>query len=159
VKFAMRVGMDAYNWTTDGPPLGIPGSGKVLDGAFVEGKEVPEYAINMQTRDFKNPGHVAYFTFDQGGKWERPSKLVVTSHGNAYPQSWHVPINPNQFDPDFVFYWAEKPLKPKQKRVIIYGYGTGLATNPDNEGRVTTSFGGSFEPGKSFTLTAFVDDP
>jgi hypothetical protein len=158
-KFAMRVGMDAYNWTTDGPPLGIPGTGKVLDGAFVEGKEVPEYAINMQMRDFKNPGHVAYFTFDQGGKWERPSKVVVSSHGSAYVQNWEVPITPNQFDTDFIFYWAEKPLRPKEKRVIIYGYGTSLATNPDNEGRMTTAFGGSFEPGKSFTLTAYVDDP
>jgi hypothetical protein len=159
VKVAMRVGMDAYNWTTDGPAIGVPGSNKILDGAFIEGKEVPDYVLNIQNRDMKNPGHVAYFTFDLQGKWERPSKVVVSTHGSAFTPGWDVPITPNQFDTDFIFYWAEKPLKPKEKRVILYGYGTGLASNPDNEGRVTPYLGGSFEPGKSFTVTCYVDDP
>jgi hypothetical protein len=159
-KVAMRMRMDAYNWTTDGPALWAPTTlpGKILDGVAVEGKQIPDYMISIQNRDLKNPGHLAYFTFNQGGRWEPPSKVVVTSHG-AFDMGWEVNIQANQFDTDFVLFWAEKPLKPKEKRVIMYGYGTGLATNPDNEGRITTTFGGSMEPNKSFTLTAFVDDP
>jgi hypothetical protein len=159
VKIAMRVGMDAYNAGTDGPALGVPATGKVLDGAFVEGKDVPDYVLSMETRDIKNPGHKAYFTFDQGGKWERPSKVVVSTHGVVFGPGWEVAIQQNQFDTDYVLYWAEKPLKAKEKRVIMFGYGTGLATNPENEGRVTPTFGGSFEPNKSFTITALVEDP
>jgi hypothetical protein len=160
VKCALRLRMDAFNWTTDGPALWAPTTlpGKILDGVSVTGKDIPEYMISIQNRDLKNPGHLAYFTFDQGGKWEKPSKVVVTSHG-AFDMGWDVQVVPGNFDTDYVLYWVEKPLKPKEKRVIMYGYGTGLATNPDNEGRVTPVLGGSFEPGKSFTVTCYVDDP
>src|SRR5262249_16714607 len=46
---------------------------------------------------------------------------------------------------------------PGHKREIAFGYGKGIASI--NEGRVSAQFGGVFEPGKIFTVTAYVDDP
>jgi hypothetical protein len=160
VNFALRVRIDMYNWTTDGPACWAPTTmpGQILDGVALEGKKVPEYLVNIQNRDLNNPGHLAYFTFNQGGRWEMPSKVVWTSHG-AGDMGWEVQVIPGMFDTDIVMFWEERPVKPKEKRIIMFGYGTGLATNPENEGRVTTVLGGSFEPKKSFTITAYVDDP
>jgi hypothetical protein len=101
---------------------------------------------------------VAYFTFNQGGHWELPSKVIWTSHG-APDLGWDVAVMPGNFDTDIVILFEEKVLKPKEKRIIRYGYGLGLATNPENEGLVTTHYSGSFEPKKSFTITALVEDP
>jgi hypothetical protein len=42
---------------------------------------------------------------------------------------------------------------------VGYAYGGGIASNPENEGRVSLALGGSFEPGKMFTVTAYVDEP
>src|SRR5207302_4883253 len=35
----------------------------------------------------------------------------------------------------------------------------GIAANPESEGRVSLQVNGSFEPGKQFTVTAYVDEP
>lgn len=160
VTFGLRVRTDMYNWTTDGPAFWAPTTlpGKILDGVALEGKDIPDYLISIQNRDLQAPGHLAYYTFNQGNNWEKPSKVVVTSHGAA-DMGWEVQVIPGQFDTDTALFWAEKPLKPKQKRVIMYGYGTGIATSPENEGKITAVLGGSFEPNKTFTITAYVDDP
>src|SRR5262249_7293989 len=39
------------------------------------------------------------------------------------------------------------------------GYGQGLVPSPESQGLVEMALGGSFEPGKLFTLTAYVNDP
>jgi hypothetical protein len=56
-------------------------------------------------------------------------------------------------------FWEPKTIKPGGKREIAYAYGQGIATSPENEGRVQLALGGSFEPGKRFDLTAYVTDP
>ena len=50
-------------------------------------------------------------------------------------------------------------VKPGQKRELVWGYGGGISTSPDNEGRVSLGLSGSFEPGKLFTIAAQVEDP
>jgi hypothetical protein len=42
---------------------------------------------------------------------------------------------------------------------MAYAYGVGIASSPENEGRVTMALSGSFEPKKTFTVAAYVDDP
>ena len=49
-------------------------------------------------------------------------------------------------------------LKPGSKHTFAWGYGGGFASDPDNDGLVSLALGGSFEPGKVFTITAYVDD-
>src|SRR3712207_7555540 len=48
---------------------------------------------------------------------------------------------------------------PGQMREMVWGYGGGLSSDPESEGRVSLGLGGSFEPGKLFSITATVDDP
>ena len=50
-------------------------------------------------------------------------------------------------------------IKPGQKREFAYGYGQGLVPSPESAGQVEMALGGSFAPGKLFTVTAYVHDP
>jgi hypothetical protein len=56
-------------------------------------------------------------------------------------------------------YWDPKEIKPGGRRELAYAYGQSVAGNPENEGKVAVVLGGSFEPGKLFTVTAYVEDP
>jgi hypothetical protein len=56
-------------------------------------------------------------------------------------------------------FWDPKELKPGGKREIAYAYGKGIAIAPESEGRFNLVLGGSFEPGKLFTIAAYVQDP
>jgi hypothetical protein len=161
VKFGLRVRTDAYNWTTDGPVFAAPTTlpGKIIDGEAIEGKQVPAYIISMQFPNLQNPGHQAYYTMSVGRKWEAPSKFVSTWHAAGDLNGWDVQIMKSNGDSDTVLYWAEKDLKPHGKREIAYAFGTGIATNPENEGKMTTTLGGSLEPMKVFAVTTYVDDP
>src|SRR5262249_44353065 len=49
--------------------------------------------------------------------------------------------------------------RPNARREMAYAYGVSLASSPENEGRVTVGLGGSFEPGKLFTISGHVDEP
>jgi hypothetical protein len=42
---------------------------------------------------------------------------------------------------------------------MAYAYGIGIASNPENEGKVSLDLNGSFELGKQFMITAYVVDP
>jgi len=57
------------------------------------------------------------------------------------------------------FYWEPKEIKAGGKRDIGYGYGQGIVPAPESEGNCDVVLGGSFEPGKLFTISAVVNDP
>jgi hypothetical protein len=57
------------------------------------------------------------------------------------------------------FYWPTKEIKPGGKRELAYAYGEGVAVPAESEGRFQLALGGSFEPGKVFTISAVVADP
>lgn len=131
--------------------------GKVLNGIELRGKTLPEYVLAIEQPDVKNPGFTATFTlkFD-GGSVEGPSAMQLTNLGvvgnfDAAPQ----PAG----DSACSVSWDAKVLQPGQKRVMTFAYGGGLSSNPDHEGKVRLSLGGSFQPGKLFSIQAFVDDP
>ena len=42
---------------------------------------------------------------------------------------------------------------------MAYAYGKGLAIAPESEGNFNLVLGGSFEPGKLFTVSAYVQEP
>jgi hypothetical protein len=156
-----RVRIDMYNVDNDGCLFHAPATfpDKILDGITLKGpKEVPPVLRSLQRPDLKNPGNVAYFTFKLGSKWEPPSRVVCTFHGAPY-NVWDVPAMQAMGDSDIVIYWDGVTVAPGKKRELAYAYGEGIASSPENEGRVTMAFGGSFAPGKTFTVTAYVDDP
>jgi hypothetical protein len=93
-----------------------------------------------------------------GHKSELPSKLITTQHG-APDQGWDVTVMQFNGDSDIVLYWDEKNIAPGAKREIIWGYGMGLASSPENEGIVNFGFEGSLQPEKLFDIVAYVSDP
>ncbi len=158
-RFGLRVRIDMYNWTTDGPLFAAPTiPGKVLNAMVIEGKQIPHYLMSLQKPNLKAPGNVAYFSFNLGRDSELPSKLIPTRHGSR-DFGWKVQPTRISGDSDLILYWAEKPLPPNGKREIAFGYGQGLATIPENEGRVKIRLQGSLQPQKIFTIASLVSDP
>ena len=133
--------------------------GKILDGVILKGKDLPEYLLVLGQPDLANPGLVATVTLNHG-KGENPDKVVLTNLGvgTAF-QGWAVPAVPAARDSMGVVFWPEKELKPCEKRELVWGYGGGMSTSAENEGRVSLGLSGSFEPGKLFTIVGQVEDP
>jgi hypothetical protein len=156
----VRVRIDTYCWTNDGCLFASPEKfpNRILDGVELKGKDVPDYLQILQNNDLRNPGWVAHFTFRMGSKLEPPSRVVLSSHG-AGDNGWDMQVMQAMGDSDAGFYWDPQMLPPGGKRELAYAHGQGIAGSPENEGRVTLALGGSFEPGKQFTLSAYVDDP
>ena len=58
-----------------------------------------------------------------------------------------------------VMYWNEKELQPGQSREMAFAYGLGSVTSGEGGGRLGLTLSGSFAPGGTFTLTAYVNNP
>jgi hypothetical protein len=158
-KFGLRVYMDTYVIDNDGCMFAAPTMpGKVLDGMELKGKDLPDYVQLLQRPDLKNPGFVAHLTLNLGSKLEKPERVVLTRHGAGFG-GWDMPVFASQGDSGMGVFWQPAEIKPGGKREFAYGYGQGIATTPESEGRVEVQLGGSFEPGKLFTVTAHVTDP
>ena len=155
-----RVYMDTYIINNDGCLFAAPVThpGKLLDGVKLEGKTFPPYLQMLQIPDLKNPGFVAHLSLNMGNKFEKADKLILTRHGAGF-NMWDMPAMPSMGDSGMGLYWPIKELKAGAKREIAYAYGEGLAVAPESEGRFQMALGGSFEPGKVFTISAIVADP
>ena len=158
-KVGVRVNMDTFWVDNDGCLFAAPNEpGKILDGVEIKGKKVPDYLQVLQRPDLKNPGEIAHFTYALGSKLEPPNRVIVSRLG-AFIDAWNMRAQPAMGDSMMGMYWDPKELAPGAKREAAYAYGQGIASNPENEGKVQTVLGGSFEPGKVFTVTAYVEDP
>jgi hypothetical protein len=155
---ALRVFMDVLLVDNDGALFAAPNfPNKILDGIMLKDKQVPDYLQVLQRPDLKNPGYVAHFTYALGRQRERPSRVVLTGL-RAFNQ-WEMQALQAGGDSAMAMFWDAKTLPPGSKRELAYSYGQGIASNPENEGRVEVALGGSFEPGKLFSVTAYVEDP
>lgn len=156
----LRTGIDILINNNDGALFASPTTvpDKVLDGVVLADKTLPEYIEVIENPDVKNPRFKATMTLKFGGHIEGPSKVVLTSLG-AFGGGWDTPAQQAGGDSACAIYWSPKNLKPGEKREMVWAYGGGIATNPENEGKVSLALGGSFEPGKLFTILATVDDP
>ena len=129
---------------------------ETLLGVILEKKEVPPFLEALERDDLLAPGFKGILTFKFGDRVEMPSRIVLTRIGLVQGNGWDIQADPGVFSV-CVFYWDERVLQPKAKREFVFAYGQGLATM--NEGLVSAEFGGSFAPGKTFTLTAYVHGP
>lgn len=156
----VRVYMDTYVVTNDGCLFAAPVThpGKILDGVVLEGKTLPPYLQMLQTPNLQAPGYVSHLTLNVGSKYEKMSKLVCTRHGSGF-NTWDMPANQAMFDSAVGMFWPVKELKAGGKREIAYVYGEGIAVSPESEGQFEFGLGGSFEPGKTCTISAVVGDP
>src|SRR5207249_2988492 len=121
-----------------------------------EGKTMPDFIQVMENPDPRNPGFYGILTTKFGSRVEGPSRLALTNLSSF--GAWEVTVQPAG-DSALAMYWPAKKLKPGEKREMVWAYGGGIASNPENEGAVSIGLSGSFEPGKAFTITAYVSDP
>ncbi len=160
VPFGLRVYMDTYVIDNDGCMFASPTThkGKILDGITLEGKSLPSYFQMLQRPNLQNPGYVAHMTLNMGGKYEKPTRLVLTRHGSGFG-AWNMPAVPSMGDSGLGVFWEVKDLKPGGKRDLAYAYGENVAVTAESEGRYEMGLAGSFEPGKLFTVSAVIADP
>jgi hypothetical protein len=160
-EIGVRVYMDTYVIDNDGCLFAAPSThpGKILDGVELKDKQLPDVLQALQRPDLKNPGFVANYTLKFGKRLEGPNRVVVTQLGRLAPDGWNVIPAPAMGDSAMGMFWDPQKLPPNGKRELVYAYGVGVASNPESEGRVNLALGGSFEPNKQFTITAYVEDP
>jgi hypothetical protein len=161
LKLEFKVSMDMLIVNNDGALYASPTThpGKILNGVELKGKELPEYIWCLQTPNLQNPGFVATMTLKMGQNVDTPSRVVLTQLGAiGGVNGWDV-LAQQAGDSACALFWDAKTIRPGEKRTCVWAYGGGLASNPENEGKVSIHLGGSFEPGKLFTIMAQVDDP
>jgi hypothetical protein len=155
---ATRVRIDTH-CNNDGALFAAPTfPKKILDGMEMKEKTLPPYVQILQNPDLNNPINMGHFTLKLGARMIGPDRFVCTAHG-AGENGWEVAIQRAGGDSDCVMYWKEQTVQPNSTITMAYAYGKGLAVTPESEGRIGIAFGGSFEPGKLFTISAYVDDP
>ncbi|MCI0377669.1 MAG: hypothetical protein L0215_08695 [Gemmataceae bacterium] len=159
-KVGTRVRIDTYCVDNDGALFASPVThpGKILNGVELKDKTLPPFMQILQRPDLKNPGFVGHYTLKMDGNLIGPNRFICTTHGIG-DNGWETPAIAANGDSDCVIFWDPKPLPPNGRLVMAYGYGRSLATMPENEGRMKLAFGGNFEPGKVFSLMAYVEDP
>ena len=158
-KIGTRVRIDTMINNNDGALFAAPTRpGEILDATELSGKTLPEYVQILERPDLKDPGFVGHFTLKLPGNRIGPDRFLCTAHGGG-DNGWEAGLNQANGDSDCVLYWSPREIKPGQKIEMAYAYGKGLASLPDSEGRVRIALGGSFEPGKLFTIQAVVEDP
>ncbi len=156
----LRVGIDILIVNNDGALFASPTTepGKILDGVALQDKTLPEFIQVLQNPNLQNPGFVAHMTFKLGQKLEGPARAVLTSLG-AFGGGWNIQAIPAGGDSACALYWPAREIKPGGQRQLAWAYGGGIASPLENEGKVALALGGSFDIGKQFTVTAYVDDP
>jgi hypothetical protein len=158
-KVGVRVHIDAMCGNNDGALFAAPTHpGKVLDGIELKGKDFPDFVQILERPNLQNPGFVGYYTLKMPGKLIGPDRFMATAHGPG-DRGWDIPILKANGDSDCAIFWEPREIAPGAKVEFAYAYGRGIATLPENEGRVKLTLSGSFEPGRQFTLTAYVEEP
>jgi hypothetical protein len=159
-QVGVRTYMDTYVINNDGCLFASPVThpNKILDGIVLEGKTLPPYFQMLQVPNLAAPGYIAHLTLDVGSKFEKGNKVVLTRHGQGFA-GWDMQAVASMGDSGMGLYWPVKELNAGAKREVAYAYGEGIAVGAGSEGRFQLELGGSFEPGKLFTVSATVGDP
>ncbi len=155
----IRNTIDIYLIDNDGALFASPQTHKdqVVNGHEFKGDKMPDFVQVLQRPDVKNPQFVTHFTL-KVGKLEPPTKFICTNLGACFNGGWDIPAQPAG-DSAVGIIWDPKNIAPGGKRDMGMAYGIGVASNPENEGRVAMHLGGSFEVGQQFVVTCYVDDP
>jgi hypothetical protein len=158
-KVGVRVFMNPFILNNRGSLFAAPTQpNKILDGVELKDKQVPNYLQLLQRPDLKNPGFVAHMTYNFGRNFAMPDRVILTGPA-AFINQWDMRVMPAMGISALGFYWDPKDVKARSKRSLAYSFGEGIASTPEGDGQMALSLGGSFEPGKLFTVTAYVVDP
>ncbi len=158
-KVGTRVRIDTMCGNNDGALFAAPTRpGEILNGTELVGKTLPEYVRILEVPNLANPGFNGHFTLKLPGNRIGPDRFICTSHGIG-DNGWETPVIAANGDTDCVIFWSPREIKAGEKIEMAYAYGQGIASLPEGEGRLKIALGGNFEPGKLFTIHAFVEEP
>lgn len=157
-KVGTRVWIDTLCGSNDGALFAAPTRPEeILNGVELAGKTLPEYVKILEIPNLKNPGFYGHFTLKLPGNRIGPDRFLCTAH--AANTNWGAAPVAAAGDTDCALYWSPREIRPGEKLEMAYAYGHGIASLPESEGRVKIALGGNFEPGKIFTVQAFVEEP
>lgn len=158
-KVGVRIFLNPFVMNNRGTLFAAPNQpNKILNGVELKGKEVPSYLQFLQRPDLKDPGFVAHMTYNFGRNFDMPDRVVLTGQA-AFLNQWDLRVMQSMGISALGFYWDPKDIKAGGKRNLAYAFGQGVATGLEGDGLVALVLGGSFEPGKLFTVAAHVQDP
>jgi len=159
-KVATRVRIDVACNGNPGP-LFVASSvpDRILNGVELKGNDVPAFLKVLEKPNLAEPGFVGYLTLKPFQSSAMPDRVILTSHSAGIVNNWDVQTQPSNGDTDCVIFWEAREIPAGGKLVLAYTYGGSVAAPDLSEGRVHLAFGGSFEPGKTFTIMAYVDNP
>ena len=176
-KVGLRVMIDTFIGSNDGVPFAIPGRPGLLETweSFPE-KKIPDYIQALERSDLKDPGTVAHMGLKLQGikiqpddpELDKLQRLVICRWPGSdkkwqwdyRPMNESAPGEPADKDSCVVLYWPEETMAPDAKRAMAFTYGLGLISSVGSgNSKLSLTAGGSFQPGKVFTVTAYVKDP
>jgi hypothetical protein len=159
MKVGLRMQLDTLIGGNDGVPFTVPGlQGLVTAFAdFPKAGPIPDFIQALEMPNLQNPGTVAHLSLKLGGGIEAPSRVSLTHWPGANFPDWDVPLSNINEDSAVILYWPEQQLKPGQKREVGFAYGLGSVSSEG--GKLGLTIDGNFEPGESFTVTAYVQNP
>lgn len=157
-NIGLRFLLDTYIGSNDGVPFTIPGVRTLCDTMydFPRPSEVPDFIQALESGDIDKPGTVAHLTLQLGGGIEAPSRVLLSQWRNVV--AWDVPGVAMDKDSGVTMYWPEESLGPGKSRSVGFALGLGNLTS-GGSGRLALTLGGRYEPGREFTVTAYVRDP
>jgi hypothetical protein len=178
-RVGLRFLLDTFIGTNDGVPFLLPGvkdlcdTKREFDPSKGPGMAIPDYIQALEFPDIKKPGTIAHLSLRLAGI-EVPSRVTLGAwphvdlqrvanqpKAGGHLTMWDVPYvdmkTGKRNDSAVTMYWNEKPLQPKEKRVVGFAYGLGSLAATG--GKIGLSVGGSFVVGGTFTVTALVSDP
>jgi hypothetical protein len=171
-KVGIRIMLDTFIGSNDGVPFAIPGQKGLLETMKVfDQKEIPDYIEAMERPNLTDPGTIAHMGLKipsvkftkTDPDLEALEKLVICRWPGNSEKRWdweYKAMNdpPEKKDSCVVLYWEEQLMEPNAKRAMAFTYGLGRIAS-SGSGQLGLTVGGSFQPGKVFTVTAYVKDP
>ena len=127
--------------------------------------EIPDFIQALENPDLRNPGTIAHMTLKLGGNILPPNRVIITQWPGNDNLNWDIPVKSMKSkevpkgDSAVVLYWNQVEIPPNAVVRFGYAYGLGTVTSDDPAGSLGLTLGGSFEPGQSFTITAYVKNP
>lgn len=180
-KVGIRVMLDTFIGAEDGVPFAIPGQPGLLETekTFTQ-KYIPDYVQALEHPDLKEPGTIAHLglklpddvkIFANDPLLDMPLEFAICrwpeTIGSEVKWKWeHKPMNqppeqkdaPVKKDSCVVLYWPEVDMAPGEKRAMAFTYGLGRISESES-GKLALTVGGPLQPGKVFTVTAYVQSP
>ena len=164
----LRAMLDTYIDPNDGAPFVVPGQGLITNKKTIQ-KDIPDYIQVLENNDLKNPGTVVHiglrgFTIPFTDIVPEQVEKVLLTHWPGNHARWQIDESAMNEPPDnpdscVVLYWPILRMNPGEVRELAYTYGlNAISSEASGNAKLSLTAGGSFRPGKEFTVTAYVND-